>query len=295
MRYRGVFTAMIAPMRDGELDQASVESLVDAQLEAGVDGLVVNGTTGEAATLTDDEQAHLLEWVTERVEGRLPVIAGIGTNVTRTTVERARRAEGMGVDGLLVVTPYYNKPTQEGLIEHFRAVAGSVSTSTSIVLYNVPGRTAVSLAPESIEALAVLPNVQAVKEATIDMERAAAVIAAAGDNAAVLAGNDTALLPMLALGAKGIVSAVSNVIPEPFVRTHKHFTWGDVDEAREVHYRYFEPTRALLSVVNPLGVKAAAQMTGLIASDEVRLPLVQMDDDAKARLRRALAAGGIVG
>ncbi len=295
MMYRGVFTAMIAPMRDGELDRGSVESLLDAQIEAGVHGVVVNGTTGEAATLTDDEQVRLLEWVLERVEGRVPVVAGVGTNVTRTTIERARRAERTGVDGLLVVTPYYNKPTQAGLVEHFRAVAGSVSPSTSVILYNVPGRTAVSLAPESIESLAVLPNVAAIKEATTDMERAAAVIAAAGDNAAVLAGDDTAFLPMLALGAKGIVSAVSNVIPEPFVRTHKHFDWGDIDDAREVHYRYFEPTRALLSVVNPLGVKAAAQMTGLIASDEVRMPLVQMSDEAKARLREALVAGGIVG
>ncbi len=295
MMYRGVFTAMIAPMRDGELDRTSVESLVDAQLEAGVDGLVVNGTTGEAATLTDDEQGQLLEWVMEKVEGRVPVVAGVGTNVTRVTVERAQRAERLGVDGLLVVTPYYNKPTQAGLIEHFRAVAGAVSPTTSVVLYNVPGRTAVSLAPDSIEALAVLPNVVAVKEATTDMDRAAAVIAAAGDNASVLAGDDTAFLPMLALGAKGIVSAVSNVIPEPFVQTHKLFNWGDIDEAREIHYRFFAPTRALLSVVNPLGVKAAAQMTGLIASDEVRLPLVQMDEDTRARMRDALVAGGIVG
>lgn len=295
MMYRGVFTAMIAPMRDGELDRTSVESLLEAQLDAGVHGLVVNGTTGEAATLTDDEQARLLEWVMEKVEGRVPVVAGVGTNVTRTTVERAQRAEGMGVDGLLVVTPYYNKPTQAGLIEHFRAVAGGVSPSTSVVLYNVPGRTAVSLSPESIETLTLLPNVVAVKEATTDMDRAAAVIAAAGDNAAVLAGDDTAFLPMLALGAKGIVSAVSNVIPEPFVQTHKLFNWGDIDEARETHYRFFEPTRALLSVVNPLGVKAAAQMTGLIASDEVRLPLVQMDEVARARLREALVRGGIVG
>jgi len=295
MMYRGVFTAMIAPMRDGELDRTSVESLVDAQLEAGVHGLVVNGTTGEAATLTDDEQGQLLEWVMEKVEGRVPVVAGVGTNVTRVTVERAQRAERLGVDGLLVVTPYYNKPTQAGLIEHFRAVAGAVSPTTSVVLYNVPGRTAVSLAPDSIEALAVLPNVVAVKEATTDMDRAAAVIAAAGDNASVLAGDDTAFLPMLALGAKGIVSAVSNVIPEPFVQTHKLFNWGDIDEAREIHYRFFAPTRALLSVVNPLGVKAAAQMTGLIASDEVRLPLVQMDEDTRARMRDALVAGGIVG
>ena len=295
MMYRGVFTAMIAPMRDGELDRTSVESLVDAQLEAGAHGLVVNGTTGEAATLTDDEQGQLLEWVMEKVEGRVPVVAGVGTNVTRVTVERAQRAERLGVDGLLVVTPYYNKPTQAGLIEHFRAVAGAVSPTTSVVLYNVPGRTAVSLAPDSIEALAVLPNVVAVKEATTDMDRAAAVIAAAGDNASVLAGDDTAFLPMLALGAKGIVSAVSNVIPEPFVQTHKLFNWGDIDEAREIHYRFFAPTRALLSVVNPLGVKAAAQMTGLIASDEVRLPLVQMDEDTRARMRDALVAGGIVG
>ncbi len=295
MRYQGVFTALVAPMRDGEIDRESVASLVDAQLDGGVHGLVVNGTTGEAATLTGDEQALLVELVMDRVEGRIPVIAGVGTNNTATTIERARRMEGMGVDGLLVVTPYYNRPSQAGLAAHFRAVAGAVSPSTSVCLYNVPSRTAVSLDPETIEALAVLPNVDAIKEATTDMLRASRVIAAVGDNAAVLAGDDAAFLPMLALGAKGIVSAASNVVPEPFVQLFKTYRWGDIDDARAVHALYLDPIMSMYAVVNPVGVKAAAALKGFIASDEVRLPLVGVTDAERETLREALTAGGLLG
>ena len=295
MLYRGVFTALIAPMRDGELDRASLDSLLDDQLASGIHGMVVNGTTGEAATLSLDEQDRLIDWVMEKIEGRIPVIAGVGSNDTAKTVKRARQAERLGADGLLVVTPYYNKPTQAGLVEHYRAVAGAVSPSTSVVLYNVPSRTSISLDPESIETLALLPNVEAIKEATCDVERAARVMAAIGDNAVMMAGDDTAFLPMLALGAKGIVSAASNAIPQPFVRIFELFSWGDLDAAREVHYRALEPMRALFSVVNPLGVKAAAQMKGLIESDEARLPLLQVDQAAKDRIREALVTGGLLG
>jgi 4-hydroxy-tetrahydrodipicolinate synthase len=295
MRYQGVFTALIAPMRDGEIDRESLHGLVDAQLAGGVHGLVVNGTTGEAATLSDDEQALLVELVQERVEGRVPIIAGVGTNNTAVTIQRAERMARQGVDGLLVVTPYYNKPSQRGLAAHFRAVAGAVSPSTSVCLYNVPSRTSVSLAPETIEALAVLPNVDAIKEATTDMLRASEVIAAVGDNAVVLAGDDAAFLPMLALGAKGIVSAASNVVPEPFVQLFKTYRWGDIDDARDVHARYLAPIMSMYAVVNPVGVKAAAKLKGLIASDEVRLPLVGVTDEERETLRRALTAGGLLG
>lgn len=292
MRYKGVFTALITPMKDGELDHGSLKSLLESQIEHGVDGLVVNGTTGETPALTQREQIQMVEWVMEEVGGRVPVVAGVGSNNTQTTIENARRMEQLAVDGLLVVTPYYNKPNQAGLDVHFRAVADAVETS--IILYNVPGRTGVSLAPDTIASLAVLPNVEAIKEATVDMERASQVIAAAGDHAAVLAGDDTAFLPMLALGAKGIVSAVSNVIPEPFAKLYKMYSWGDLDEARELHYAYFGVIRAMLSEVNPLGVKVAAQTVGLIDSDEVRTPLAQMSEADKALLREMLSAGGVV-
>lgn len=294
MRYKGVFTALITPMRDGAVDVASMQRLVDAQLDAGVHGLVVNGTTAEAATLTTDEQVAMVEAVMERVEGRVPVIAGVGTNVTRTTVERSLNMERLGVDGLLVVTPYYNRPSQAGLAAHFREVAAAVSASTSICLYNVPSRTAISLEPETIESLAVLPNVDAIKEATTDMVRAARVIAAAGSNAAVLAGDDAAFLPMMALGASGIVSAAANVMPNPFVQLHKTYRWGDIDDARELAERYLDPILSLFAIVNPVGVKAGVEMVGLIDSDEVRLPLVRATDEEKEGLRLALTSGGII-
>jgi len=294
MRYKGVFTALITPMQGDEVDSASMQRLVDAQLEAGIHGLVVNGTTAEAATLTSDEQVAMVELVMERVEGRVPVIAGVGTNVTRTTVERARRMEGLGVDGLLVVTPYYNRPSQAGLAAHFREVASAVSPSTSICLYNVPSRTAISMEPDTIESLAVLPNVDAIKEATTDMVRAARVIAAAGSNAAVLAGDDAAFLPMMALGASGIVSAAANVMPGPFVQLHKTYRWGDIDDARELAERYLAPILSLFKIVNPVGVKAACQLAGLIDSDAVRLPLVNATDAEKDALRGALTNGGLL-
>jgi len=292
MRYKGVFTALITPMKDGELDHASLRSLIELQIEHGVDGLVVNGTTGEAPALTAKEQSQMVEWVMEEVGGRVPVIAGVGTNNTRTTIENARRMEQLAVDGLLVVTPYYNKPTQAGLDRHYRAVADAVDTS--IILYNVPGRTAVSLAPDTIASLAVLPNVEAIKEATVDMDRASQVIAAAGDHAAVLAGDDTIFLPMLSLGAKGIVSAASNVIPEPFAQLYKKFSWGDLDEAREVHYTHFDVIHAMLAQVNPLGVKVAAQLAGIIDSDEVRTPLAQMNQAERTLLKEILVRGGVI-
>ncbi len=293
MLYRGVFTALIAPMSGGHLDRTSLIRLLDDQLAHDVDGLVVNGTTGEAATLDDTEQARMVEWVMEHVEGAVPVVAGVGTNHTRTTVARALAMQEMGVDGLLVVTPYYNRPTQAGLVAHFGEVASAVRIS--VCLYNVPSRTAVSLEPESIAELAALDNVEAIKEATTDVERAARVIAAAGDDVAVMSGDDTALLPMLSLGMRGIVSAVSNVIPAPFTRMFKAYDWGDMDLIRQLHYETLEPTRAMLSVVNPLGVKVAARQMGLIDSDEARLPLTQVDDDRKEVIRRALEAGGLLG
>jgi len=280
-------------MKDGALDPDSLELLLEDQMDKGVDGLVINGTTGEAATLSEDEQIQMVEMVNDKVDGTLPVIAGVSTNDTRTAIARAKRLDNVGVDGLLVVTPYYNKPNQQGLVEHFKAVAGSVGTS--IVLYNVPSRTAVSLSPKSIETLAVLPNVKAIKEATVNMERASDVIAAAGDHMAVLGGDDTAFLPMLSIGATGIVSAASNAITRPFVDIFKHFNWGDLDEAREVHYRYLAPIKALYQVVNPLGVKTAAQLKGLIDTDEVRLPLAPMSDEERETLKKALTDGGIIG
>jgi len=202
--------------------------------------------------------------------------------------------ENLGVDGLLVVTPYYNRPSQAGLAAHFREVASAVSADTSICLYNVPSRTAISLAPETIESLCVLPNVDAIKEATTDMVRAARVIAAAGSNAAVLAGDDAAFLPMMALGAGGIVSAASNVMPSPFVQMHETFRWGDIDAARELAEHYLDPILSLFQIVNPVGVKAAAQLLGLIDSDEVRLPLVLASEEEKEALKQALVRGGIL-
>ncbi len=295
MRYQGVFTALITPMRDGAIDQASMRSLLDAQLEAGVDGLLVNGTTAEAATMSEAELAASVELVIDHVEGRVPVIAGAGTNDTRTTVARAQRMEALGVDGLLVVTPYYNKPSQAGLAAHFREVAAAVSPSTSICLYNVPSRTAISLAPETIESLAVLPNVHAIKEATTDMVRAALVAEACGDNAAVMAGDDAVFLPLLALGAGGIVSAAANVIPEAFVSLYKTYKWSTVSEARPIHSRWLAVILALYRVVNPVGVKAATQMRGWIESDEVRLPLVRMSDEERDALHAAMVEGGVLG
>jgi 4-hydroxy-tetrahydrodipicolinate synthase len=276
--FEGVYTAMITPFSGGAIDRPALEELIERQVKAGVAGLVPCGTTGESATMSDDEIMEVVRITVQVAAGRCQVIAGVGSNDTARTTQLARRAQKAGVDGLLVITPYYNKPTQAGLYAHFSAVAAAVPTA-SIMLYNVPGRTGVSMTVETIERLAEKQNIVALKEATGDMAFAARIHLACGNRLAILSGDDITALPQWAIGARGVVSVTSNLLPERMVQMWTHFATNEVHDARRIHGHLLPLFDGLFLEANPGPVKTlVAQKTGLCSPD-LRLPLVPIEKD----------------
>jgi len=285
--FRGSGVALATPFRSGEIDFEAFERLIDRQLEAGTDALVVCGTTGEPPTIRREEREWLIECALRRVGGRIPVVAGVGSNDTRAAVRLARQAREAGVDALLAVTPYYNKTTQAGLEAHFTAIADAVDIP--LILYNVPARTGLNLLPETAAALARHPNVCGVKEASGSISQVAELARLCGDRIALYAGNDDQILPVLALGGQGVISTAANVCPALIRRLCASFFAGDIGDARDLQLRLNPLFTALSAEVNPIPLKAALSMLGLCA-DEVRLPLVPAGAPCRARLREALAA-----
>jgi 4-hydroxy-tetrahydrodipicolinate synthase len=257
-------------MRGGRVDAPALERLVEAQIEGGIHGLVPCGTTGESPALSHAEHVSVVEIVVRAAAGRVPIVAGAGSNSTREAIELARACKELGVAGTLQITPYYNKPTPEGLLAHFRAIADAVSLP--LVVYNVPSRTCVDMDAETLARLAVHPNVVGVKEATADMTRAARIRELCGDDFALLSGDDFTLLPFLAVGGDGVISVGSNLIPRLFADLCDAMAEGRLADARSLHYRHLPLSRALFSTTNPIPVKAAMAMLGRIAPD-IRLPL----------------------
>lgn len=281
-RFKGVFTALITPFRDGTIDHDAYGALVNRQLEAGVAGLVPVGTTGEAATLSDDEAEELIRRTVELARGRALIVAGAGANDTKKAVEKARRAEKAGADALLVVTPYYNKPTQAGLIAHYRAVAEA--TSLPVMLYSVPGRCGVEIAPETCARLvAECPNIVVIKEAGGNPLRVTQLRAACGDELIIHSGDDALTLPFLALGAVGVTSVVSNVAPREMVAMVDAWFAVNMAEALAIHERMSELAEAMFIESNPGPVKAALSILKL-AGPEMRLPLVPVSTVTHGRL-----------
>ncbi len=271
--FTGAFTALVTPLQDGEVFERGLRDLVEFQIGEGIDGLVPCGTTGEAATLTAAEQATVIRVVAEQAAGRVPVIAGASANCTATAVASSRAAAEAGADALLHVTPYYNKPSQDGLVAHFTAVAGA--TELPVVLYNVPGRTSCDMLPDTVARLAAVPNVVGVKEATGSLGRAQQVIAACPADFAVLSGDDFTCAGMTALGGSGVISVVSNLTPGDVARMIRAARDSDMEQARTLHYR-LEPLMHLLFVEsNPVPVKAGVSLLGYTAN-EVRLPLLPL-------------------
>ena len=285
-RFQGSYVALATPFRDGELDLESLRGLVDWHAASGTDGLVVAGTTGEGATLTDEERERLFRAAIEASRGRLPVIAGVGTNCTRTTIENARSAERCGVDALLVVTPYYNRPTRRGLALHFGAVADAVRLP--IVLYNVPSRTGVDMAPEVVvEVASRFDHVVAVKEALASIERVKRLVAESP--AAVLCGDDASIADFLAEGAVGIVGVVNNVAPAEVAELVRAcLPGGDTARAPDLVERLAPLVRDLYIESNPGPVKAALALLGR-CGEEVRPPLATMEPENRRRLAATLA------
>jgi 4-hydroxy-tetrahydrodipicolinate synthase len=289
--FTGAITALVTPFRGDKLDEEALRRLVDEQIAAGIDGLVPTGTTGESPTLTNEEHLRVIQVVVEAAKKRVPVIAGTGSNSTREAIEMSEAAKRVGADGLLLVTPYYNRPGQDHLYRHFKAVIEAARLPS--VLYNVPGRTACDLLPETIAKLAELPEVVGVKEATASALRASQILARVGDRVAVLSGDDATAFPLYALGARGVISVVSNVAPALMAGMWDAAAAGDWKRARDIHYKLLPLGEGLFVEANPIPVKAALAMMGRIA-EEIRPPLYPLAAQHRDKLRDQLRDAGLL-
>lgn len=284
-RLSGTWTALITPFAGESLDLVTLRALVEHQIASGVSGLVACGSTGETPTLTDAEFREVVTTVVSVAAGRVPVIAGTGTNATTTTIERTRMAEACGADGALVVAPPYNKPTQAGIIAHMEAVAAA--TSLPIVIYNVPGRTATDMHAETVVRLARVPGIVGAKEASGDLDRASYIALHAGHGFALFSGDDSLTLPIISIGGCGVISVASNVAPATVSRLTTAALRGDMDAARDIHLDLVEVNRALFVETNPIPLKAAAAMLGF-GTGEVRMPLLPATPGTVETVTRAL-------
>ena len=289
---RGATVALVTPFdASGAVDETALRGLVDWQIDQGIDALLAAGSTGEAATLAADEQARVIEIVVEQARGRCPVLAGTGSNSTQKSIDMTRSAEKAGCDAVMLVGPYYNKPTQEGFYRHFKTIAEA--TSLPVVLYNVPGRTASNIAADTVLRLAEVPNIVAVKEASGNLSQIMQILHHRPDGFLVLSGDDAVCLPLVALGADGGISVVANEVPGQFARLIHAALDGRFSEARDLHYRLLPLMDLNFVESNPIPVKAALAMMGRI-QEEYRLPLVRIADPNRARMRSALEDLGIL-
>lgn len=279
--FKGSIVAIVTPFKNGAVDVETLRQLVEFQIEGGTDAIVPCGTTGEASTLDYDEHLLVVKTVVEQVNKRVPVIAGTGSNSTAEAIELTQLAKEAGVDGCLLVTPYYNKPTQEGLYLHYKAVAEAVAIPQ--ILYNVPGRTGVNLLPETVARLAPTKNIVAIKEATGSLQQASEVLALCGDQIDVLSGDDFITFPMMACGAKGVISVLANIMPKAVGDLTDAYYAGDLATARKLHLDTLKISNAMFIESNPVPVKTALGLMGK-CSDEVRLPLAPMSAANKAKL-----------
>lgn len=288
MSFKGTYTALVTPFRsDGALDLDALARLVEWQIESGIDGLVPCGSTGEAATLSHSEHIQVVKHVIEVVAGRVPVIAGTGSNYTREAVELTDEARRIGADGALLISPYYNKPTQDGIFHHYRTVAEE--TGLPLVLYNIPGRTASRIEPATTARLSRLPGVVSLKEAGGDLVATSQTIAMSEPGFVVLSGDDALTLPMLAIGAKGVITTTGNVAPRQMSEITRAFLGGDTERAREIHYQLLTVMEALFIEPNPIPVKTALAILGRIPEPTLRLPMTTMQKSNRDRLEAALA------
>ena len=286
--FKGTYTALVTPFQNGALDLPALEKLVEGQIADGVTGVVAVGTTGESPTLSPDEREQVIRVTLEVTSGRCQVLAGTGSNSTVAAVATAAAAEKLGLDGILVVAPYYNKPSQEGLYRHFHAIAEA--TALPLMLYNIPGRCAVDIGPETVERLAIsCRNIVSIKEASGSVERVSDLRARLPDAFTILSGDDSLTLPFLSVGAVGVVSVASNLFPAEVVALVQAFRSGDLKTAREMHLRMLPLFKDLFIEPNPVPVKTALSWRGAM-SPECRLPLCEMTESNVARLRTTLDA-----
>ena len=288
--FRGAATALITPLTEKGVDYEALGKLIDWQIEEGIDALVICGTTGEGSTLSDAEHRQVLQYAIDRAAGRVPMIAGTGSNDTAYAISLTKFACQIGYDAMLVVTPYYNKTTQKGLIATFTAIADA--STKPLILYNVPSRTGVNIEPATYAALADHPMIAAIKEANGNISAIVKTAALVGDKLDIYSGNDDEIVPIMACGGKGVISVLSNLLPKETSLMCKKMFQGDVAGAMEMQKKYLALTNALFSQVNPIPVKAAMAAMGW-CEDYLRLPLVPMEDGPKAVLLQCMREAGL--
>ena len=283
--FSGTFTALVTPFRTGEVDVEALEGMVEFQIQHGVSGLVPCGTTGETPAMSEAEDRVVVETVVRVANGRVPVVAGTGSNSTDMAIKYTKMAQEVGADGSLQVAPYYNKPTQEGLYRHFAAIAES--TDLPLILYNIPGRTSVTISAETMARLAEIPNIVGVKDSTLSMNMISDVKSMCGEEFNVLSGDDPMTLPLISLGGQGVISVASNVAPGAVSDMVRALLSADFERGRELHYELLPLFRALFVETNPIPVKTAASLLGL-CSDEMRLPLIPMSGENLRQLQETM-------
>lgn len=289
--FQGSIVAIVTPFKNGQVDEDAYRALIEAQIEGGTSAIVPCGTTGESATLTVEEHNRVIDIAIEAVNKRVPVIAGTGGNSTQEAIELSAHAKKAGADATLQVTPYYNKPSQEGLYRHFKAIADAVKLPQ--VLYNVPGRTSINMLPETVARLADIPEIAAIKEASGNLAQMTDIIQLCGDRITLLSGDDNLILPVLSIGGKGVISVVANLVPEDTAAVVKEWQAGNIERAGEIFYRLYPLCQAMFFETNPVPVKTSLALMGKI-EDELRLPLAPMSEANLDKLKKALGNYGLI-
>ena len=290
--FTGAGVAIVTPFNeDKSVNFDSLAKMIDFQIENGTDAIIICGTTGEASTLTDDEQVETIRFTAEHTKKRVPVIAGAGSNDTAHCINLAKRCESAGVDGLLMVTPYYNKTTQRGLVKYYSTIASNVDIP--IIMYSVAGRTGLNIAPDTVKELSKIENIVALKEASGNLSQVATIAAECGDDIDIYSGNDDQILPVLSLGGKGVISVLSNVAPKDTHDMVTKFLSGDIKGAKEIQLKAIELISALFCEVNPIPVKAALNMMGMNAGG-YREPLIELSDEHYKRVETAMKNYGLI-
>lgn len=291
-QFRGAFVAIVTPFIDGKLDEQGLINLIEFQIANGTHGIVPCGTTGESATMSHEEHHRVVELTIKTVNGRVPVLAGTGSNSTSESIELTKHAKKAGAAGALMITPYYNKPSQEGLYQHFKAVADAVDIP--IILYNVPSRTSINMLPETVARCAAINNIVGIKEATGDLNQISQVIRLCPKGFAVMSGDDFTSMATVAVGGTGVISVTSNVAPKDMSGMMDAILDGDLAEANRLHYKLFPLMQAMFIDTNPVPAKTTLEMMGKIKSSTPRLPLYKMNEASQAKLKKIITDYGLI-
>ncbi len=289
--FKGSMVAMVTPFKEGKVDEVKISELVNFHIQNGTDVLVPCGTTGESATLSFQEHERVIETTISAAQGKIPVIAGTGSNNTAEAIRLTNHAKKAGASGALLISPYYNKPTQEGLFQHFKAVAEAVDIP--IVLYNIASRTAVNIEPETVARLAEIKNIVAIKEASGSLSQMSRIVSLCGGKLTLISGDDALTLPLLAIGGKGVISVIANIVPADLKDMITEFEKGNIEGARKIHYRLLPLIKAMFIETNPAPVKTAMELMGMIGG-KLRLPLCPMKDANVEKLKKALRDYGLL-